>query len=490
MLFVTLILLIICVVNATPVSLARASRFKGLANKVKHVNRFINILKIRPYLQDQTPSPETILQWYDPLKGRDSIVVAGMKITANVPSVNLDNIQSLLSIKCNQDRVTMVLTEPLPNTNWKVQKTLLVIGSQHGCGVGNSAEQALLLATDWMLDAQRKIVVFTTTNPEKAGVTGSFEILALPGVESSQGGGITTDDISNGQASTHLLQKRGRVSKPNAKTVGIALNLDLKASPSIELNPADVGGVFRVGCNPCGIKAQTTLVFRAAGRLFKKPKYSLTWEGDIDMYAMLSFDIGVRLDKRLVSIPIFEYPLTPIYIPGVLSLGPKLVFEFNMDASISAEVRSKANLTVSYSNFETSIASNEKNTYRGFNPVYTSNVEADKLVAETRLEFALTPKLKLAAEVFKFDLLETSLSIANKVGINFGIQKDISNLENIKRLDSGPTSFDVNLSVDVGMSLDGEVFGFSKVLYTIFTKTIFERRYTVNKSKTLATTGP
>ncbi|KAK5673611.1 hypothetical protein QVD99_001048 [Batrachochytrium dendrobatidis] len=293
MLFVTLILLIICVVNATPVSLARASRFKGLANKVKHVNRFINILKIRPYLQDQTPSPETILQWYDPLKGRDSIVVAGMKITANVPSVNLDNIQSLLSIKCNQDRVTMVLTEPLPSINWKVQKTLLVIGSQHGCGVGNSAEQALLLATDWMLDAQRKIVVFTTTNPEKAGVTGSFEILALPGVESSQGGGITTDDISNGQASTHLLQKRGRVSKPNAKTVGIALNLDLKASPSVELNPADVGGVFRVGCNPCGIKAQTTLLFRAAGRLFKKPKYSLTWEGDIDMYAMLSFDIGV-----------------------------------------------------------------------------------------------------------------------------------------------------------------------------------------------------
>ncbi|KAL5037505.1 hypothetical protein RTP6_004933 [Batrachochytrium dendrobatidis] len=154
MLFVTLILLIICVVNATPVSLAGAL--------------------------DQAPSPETILQWYDPLKGRDSIVVAGMKITANVPSVNLDNIQSLLSIKCNQDRVTMVLTEPLPSTNWKVQKTLLVIGSQH----------------------------------EKAGVTGSFEILALPGVESSQGGGITTDDISNGQASTHLLQKRGRVSKP------------------------------------------------------------------------------------------------------------------------------------------------------------------------------------------------------------------------------------------------------------------------------------
>ncbi|OAJ38636.1 hypothetical protein BDEG_22547 [Batrachochytrium dendrobatidis JEL423] len=337
----------------------------------------------------------------------------------------------------------MVLTEPLPSTNWKVQKTLLVIGSQHGCGVGNSAEQALLLATDWTLDAQRKIVVFTTTDPEKAGVTGSFEILALPGVESSQGGGITADDISNDQASTHLLQKRGRVSKPNAKTVGIALNLDLKASPSVELNPADVGGVFRVGCNPCGIKAQTTLLFRASGRLFKKPKYSLTWEGDIDMYAMLSFDIGVRLDKRLVSIPIFEYPLTPIYIPGVLSLGPKLVFEFNMDASISAEVRSKANLTVSYSNFETSIASNEKNTYRGFNPVYTSNVEADKLVAETRLEFALSPKLKLAAEVFKFDLLETSLSIANKVGINFGIQKDISNLENIKRLDSGPTSFDV-----------------------------------------------
>ncbi|KAH6575130.1 hypothetical protein BASA62_002108 [Batrachochytrium salamandrivorans] len=65
------------------------------------------MLVLRAFSCDAKPSKDSIAQWYDPSAGENSGVIAGMKIAASVPSVNLDNIEGVSSITCTENKVTM-----------------------------------------------------------------------------------------------------------------------------------------------------------------------------------------------------------------------------------------------------------------------------------------------------------------------------------------------------------------------------------------------
>ncbi|KAH9248301.1 hypothetical protein BASA81_014055 [Batrachochytrium salamandrivorans] len=77
-------------------------------------------------------------------------------------------------------------------------------------------------------------------------------------------------------------------------------------------------------------------------RAFEFPQISVTWEGDLDITAVLALKAQADIVLKSPDLTLFEYPFGPIYIPGILNLGPsvKLVASarVSLTAAISAEL--------------------------------------------------------------------------------------------------------------------------------------------------------
>ncbi|KAH6590064.1 hypothetical protein BASA61_005357 [Batrachochytrium salamandrivorans] len=71
------------------------------------------------------------------------------------------------------------------------------------------------------------------------------------------------------------------------KTMTAPLVLSTSTSKNIVLGSTGSGNTLTLGCNPCSIKGETTLFFKAKGVLFEFPQISVTWEGDLDITAVL-----------------------------------------------------------------------------------------------------------------------------------------------------------------------------------------------------------
>ncbi|KAH6568208.1 hypothetical protein BASA62_005612 [Batrachochytrium salamandrivorans] len=131
---------------------------------------------MRPYVNDNSPSQTTIVQWVDPSYGPNSNAVASMQIKASVPSVSLDNLDGLDSITCSGSLVTVSLKSVTDVLTWKDDNILLIIGSHHHCGPDHTDVITMLLAFSWSVNSKASTVVFNTVDPEAAGVTGEYNI--------------------------------------------------------------------------------------------------------------------------------------------------------------------------------------------------------------------------------------------------------------------------------------------------------------------------
>ncbi|KAH9245773.1 hypothetical protein BASA81_016710 [Batrachochytrium salamandrivorans] len=135
---------------------------------------------LRAIHSDSRPSRDSVYQWFNPNAGLNSAAIAGMQITASIPSVNLDNIPGVSSITCNDDKVTMVVSSIVELADWELQKILLLIDYRHKCQKGDEAKFVMLVATSWTIDTTTNTVVFDTKDPQAEGVTGSYVIVANP----------------------------------------------------------------------------------------------------------------------------------------------------------------------------------------------------------------------------------------------------------------------------------------------------------------------
>ncbi|KAH9245774.1 hypothetical protein BASA81_016711 [Batrachochytrium salamandrivorans] len=138
---------------------------------------------LRAIHSDSRPSRDSVYQWFNPNAGLNSAAIAGMQITASIPSVNLDNIPGVSSITCNDDKVTMVVSSIAELADWELQKILLLIDYRHKCQKDEIAKFVMLVATSWMIDTTTNTVVFDTKDPQAEGVTGSYVIVANPGTD-------------------------------------------------------------------------------------------------------------------------------------------------------------------------------------------------------------------------------------------------------------------------------------------------------------------
>ncbi|KAH6571044.1 hypothetical protein BASA62_004071 [Batrachochytrium salamandrivorans] len=285
---------------------------------------------MRPYVNDNSPSQTTIVQWVDPSYGPNSNAVASMQIKASVPSVSLDNLDGLDSITCSGSLVTVSLKSVTDVLTWKDDNILLIIGSHHHCGPDHTDVITMLLASSWSVNSKASTVVFNTVDPEAAGVTGEYNIYVS-----------LIDDIVASPSEPDQSEDRGhqglekRQSGTGATTPDTA---KLSVHKELNGNLFHATGTKTITNIPRGCKGKFAILVRAAGMLFKEPAVSLTWNARVDVQSKMDFSVEI---EKAALLPILLWrggPINPYTVPGVLGVTSKL----SINACTDKELRDQA----------------------------------------------------------------------------------------------------------------------------------------------------
>ncbi|KAH6576229.1 hypothetical protein BASA62_001532 [Batrachochytrium salamandrivorans] len=307
------------------------------------------ITVLRAIYSDSRPSRDSVYQWFNPKAGLNSAAIAGMRITASIPSVNLDNIPGISSITCNDDKVTMVVSSIADLADWELQKILLLIDSRHKCQKRKTEKFVMLVATSWTIDTTTGTVVFDTKDPQAEGVTGSYVIVANPNTGPSKSANPTSQ-VTN-------LEKRGNTDKNSAlpvlfdKTMKVPLIISTSTKRNVLLGSVGSSNTLTLGCNPCSIRV----------KLVASACVSLT--AAVSAELELSVKMPKFFTKLSASKKVAQYPMDPEYSISAsatasvngnakIAIGPQLVLNvgvFGMNipkTSIEMEVASYIDLSV------------------------------------------------------------------------------------------------------------------------------------------------
>ncbi|KAL2917024.1 hypothetical protein HK105_203456 [Polyrhizophydium stewartii] len=423
---------------------------------------------MRPIHSDNKPSESSVAKWYDTTLGEHSPTVAGMSIVASVPSVNLDNVPGLSTIRCTNDAVTVNFASLDEVQHWKVEKTLLLIAARHNCGAGGAPEFTMRLATNWAINAAAKSLEFATTDPEAAGVTGTFDLVAVP---------VSNATSYNSTASSNSTRpgyKSNSLDKRFDTTLSVPLNIDKDINQQVSFPIANVG-TLSAGCAPCGIHGASTAAFNAKGKLFKKPNFTLSWSGSVRAEAKLVLNANVQPGVPPQNAVLFDLPINAINIAGVLVLGPEISLSGRADAVVLGTTGVTADFTASMPNFSASISNVDGKSVTGFTPVFGFKTDANANF-DAELKLGLTPKIAVVARVFGFDLGHTSLSLDATADLKFGAKAGAGAAGSTDpKGTSTSAGASVCFSADAGLRIIGELVGFTKDLFTLPPKTIIDK---------------
>ncbi|KAH6577839.1 hypothetical protein BASA62_000656 [Batrachochytrium salamandrivorans] len=417
------------------------------------------MLVLRAFSCDAKPSKESVAQWYDPSAGENSGVIAGMKIAASVPSVNLDNIEGVSSITCTENKVTMVTTSITDCLDWNLEKTLLLIDVKHNCGVKREEKFNMLLATTWTVDIKSLTVVFETIDPEAAGVTGTYDIVATPGVH------LNTHKQPKEKIVKSNGKKKSRCPVLFDKTKNMRLNVDASINRNFDLRSLDGDTSIHMGCNPCTLKGESMIIIKANGRLFKRPEISVTWEGNVDVIAMISFKADVSMTKESNEITLLQYPIGAIHIPGILTVGPTLTLNARGQVVVSGSVDADIAFSSSLPNFHAKISTIEKKRVSGFSPVYSITADVNAAI-QGKAQLVLAPKLELSASIFNHKVEAISISLDAEMGMTFEMCAKLEAEGSSSKAISGSAEATVSVALDISTSVNANLFGSDISLYS------------------------
>ncbi|KAH6577489.1 hypothetical protein BASA62_000866 [Batrachochytrium salamandrivorans] len=376
---------------------------------------------LRAIHSDSRPSRDSVYQWFNPNAGLNSAAIAGMQITASIPSVNLDNIPGVSSITCNDDKVTM-------------------------------AKFVMLVATSWMIDTTTNTVVFDTKDPQAEGVTGSYVIVANPGTDLPEPVNPTSQ-VTN-------LEKRGGANKN-------------KVSPTIFDKTMTVPLILMLVPNGMG---KTTLLFKAQGKLFHTPKISVTWEGDLDITAIISLKAQADIVLKSSSLTLLESPFTSIHIPGVLNLGPSVKLVASARAALTAAISVELELSAKMPKFFTKLSASEKVAQYPIEPEYSVSASATALVSgETK--FTIGPQLALNVGVFGLDIPKTSIEMEVASYMDFSVKGKLQKkiISNGEKGEIATLTALANIGIRAGVSAN--LFGACFSLYISPILKVFTKEY-------------
>ncbi|KAH6587499.1 hypothetical protein BASA61_006224 [Batrachochytrium salamandrivorans] len=397
---------------------------------------------LRAIHSDSRPSRDSVYQWFNPNAGLNSAAIAGMQITASIPSVNLDNIPGVSSITCKDDKVTMVVSSIADLAEWDLQKILLLIDSRHKCQKDEIAKFVMLVATSWTIDTATSTVVFDTKDPQTEGVTGSYVIVANPSTD--------LPESANPTSLVTSLEKRGGTNKNKVsptlfdKSMKVPLILNVSTKRNVLLGSVGSGNTLTLGCNPCSIKGKTTILFEAKGKLFHIPKISVTWEGDLDITAVIALKAQADIIMKSSSLTLLESLFTSIHIPGVLNLGPSVKLVAGARVSLTAAISAELELSVKM-------------------PKFFTKLSVSKKVAQ----YPIAPEYSVSASA--------TASVGGDAKVTIGPQLALNIISNGAKDGTATLTALANMSIRAGVSAN--LFGVCFNLYTSPVSKVFTKEY-------------
>ncbi|KAH9263901.1 hypothetical protein BASA83_012645 [Batrachochytrium salamandrivorans] len=347
--------------------------------------------------------------------------------------------------------------------DWELQKILLLIDSRHKCQKSKMAKFVMLVATSWMIDTTTSTVVFETKDPQAEGVTGTYVIVASPST------GLPKSVHSTSQVTN--LEKRGDTDKNSAlpalfdKTMTVPLILNTSTKRNVLLGSVGSSNTLTLGCNPCFIKGKTTVLFEAKGKLFQPPQISVTWEGDLEITAVLALKAQADIVLKSASLTLFESPFTSIHIPGVLNLGPSVKLVASACVSLTAAISAELELSAKMPKFFTKLSASEKVARYPIDPEYSISASATALV-NGNAKIAIGPQLALNVGVFGLNMPKTSIEMEVASFMDFSVKgklqkKIISNGEK-----DGTATFTALANIFIRAGVTANLFGIYCNLYT------------------------
>ncbi|KAH9265897.1 hypothetical protein BASA83_010920 [Batrachochytrium salamandrivorans] len=432
------------------------------------------ITVLRAIYSDSRPSRDSVYQWFNPKAGLNSAAIAGMRITASIPSVNLDNIPGISSITCNDDKVTMVVSSIADLADWELQKILLLIDSRHKCQKEKTEKFVMLVATSWTIDTTTGTVVFDTKDPQAEGVTGSYVIVANPNTGPSKSANPTSQ-VTN-------LEKRGNTDKNSAlpvlfdKTMKVPLIISTSTKRNVLLGSVGSSNTLTLGCNPCSIRGTTTIFFKAKGILFQPPQISVTWEGDLEITAVLALKAQADIVLKSASLTLFESLFTSIHIPGVLNLGPSVKLVASACVSLTAAVSAELELSVKMPKFFTKLSASKKVAQYPMDPEYSISASATASV-NGNAKIAIGPQLVLNVGVFGMNIPKTSIEMEVASYIDLSVKGKLQKKITSEGEKDGTATLTALASIGIRAGVTANLFGVCFSIYTSPISKVFTKEY-------------
>ncbi|KAH6587367.1 hypothetical protein BASA50_001296 [Batrachochytrium salamandrivorans] len=365
---------------------------------------------MRPYVNDNSPSQATIVQWFDPSYGPNSNAVASMQVKASVPSVSLDNLDGLDSITCSGSLVTVSLKSVTDILTWEDDNILLIIGSHHHCGPDHTDVITMLLAYSWSVDSKASTVVFNTVDPEAAGVTGEYNIYVSLIGDTSTSPSESNQSEDRGHQGLEKRQSDTDAATPDTRRLSVHKELNG--------NLFHATGTKTITNIPRGCKGKFAILVRAAGMLFKEPAVSLTWNARVDVQSKMDFSAEIEKGSATVDPVVVGGPINPYTVPGVLDATSKLSINACTDKELRDQAVNLPGIISSFSKLHAQVKSLESASTNGLAGLGQADTIANANYKATAA-VSLVPQLALQVQVFGTKVISTSIELKPTAEFNY-----------------------------------------------------------------------
>jgi hypothetical protein len=146
---------------------------------------------------------------------------------------------------------------------------------------------------------------------------------------------------------------------------------------------AKTGGFFTIECTKCGVEAEMTVDGKLAFSIkegITKGEISLENKKDFNLHAIFGIKLEGKVphDLTKLSKQLGAYPLSPLTIPGIFTLGPQasvsVAASLTLDAEINLLIGGTA--TIGPGVAVLSLVDQKRNTFKGFEPSFHPVAEA------------------------------------------------------------------------------------------------------------------
>ncbi|ORZ30404.1 hypothetical protein BCR44DRAFT_1314101 [Catenaria anguillulae PL171] len=277
----------------------------------------------------------------NPLGHQHAVVVADCEFKTKKPTINLANFPQITGIKCSESTVSLTFATDASaakaHEEWIKAKEFAIMVPRHAKCNGKDEvamrDVSLTKLADKGQDVEGQIV-FTTAKAHREDVIDEFVIEVKQYMAPANATGLSKRGIFD--------WNKDKLAK---WTIGINTDNDGNAvKPSITMY--EYPGIVRASCENCLAYGQAGISLKISGTAFVLKTYEVELSGELKANIGLKVEASKTITNS-IEVPLFVLPLSPVSIPGVLTLGPELRLKAAASYNVAGQVLLTTGTTLS-----------------------------------------------------------------------------------------------------------------------------------------------